>query len=52
MVVRPHTSGIPLRHVRREPPYGHVSVLPTTVYFNMRILTAFRMESGSIVKNV
>jgi hypothetical protein len=52
MVVRPHTFGIPLYRVCRDLPDGHVAVLPTTVYFTLRFPTAFRLESGSIVKSI
>jgi hypothetical protein len=50
MVVRPHTFGIPVHRVCHDLPDGLVAVLPTTVYFTLRFPTAFRLESGSIVK--
>jgi hypothetical protein len=52
MVVRPHTFGIPLHHVCRDLPDGHVAVMPTTVYLTLRFSTAFRLHSGSIVKSI
>jgi hypothetical protein len=51
MVVRPHTFGIPMHRVCHDLPDGHVAV-PTTVYFTLRFPTAFRLESGSIVKSI
>jgi hypothetical protein len=51
MVVRPHTVGIPLHRVCHYFPNGHVTVLPTTVYFTLRFPAAFRLESGSIAKS-
>jgi hypothetical protein len=52
MVVRPHTFSIPLHRICNDLPDGHVAVLPTTVYFTLCFPTAFRLESGSIVKSI
>jgi hypothetical protein len=52
MVVRPYTFGIHLHRVWHDLPDGHVAVPPTTVYFTLRFPTAFRLESGSIVKSI
>jgi hypothetical protein len=52
MVLRPHTFGIPMHRVCHDLPDCHIEVLPTIVYFALRFLDAFRLESGSIVKSI